>query len=471
MDFEDQNFGDQNFGDQNFGDQNFGDQFEIEILKELINNPEYFAKVVVYLKPKYFENIGTQKIFEKIKDFYSEYHNKPTLRDVGILLKDEPQKIKEVVVPTIKELASIIKNDADNTNNVNLLVDKTEEFIKKSIHKEALIIGAEGIGENNEEKLKKSYSLIEEAQKVSLKEDFGISIEDVDEFISYLNDDENQRYILPGIPEFDSRLGKGIYSKSLTTFLAPPGIGKTASMIAFGCEFLKQGKDVVFFSLEMNEFEILKRIYANLLDIPINNLPIMEPKVLKDEITALLDSDNFGSLRIKEFPSYSANSIDIDTYLEKYTIETKIEKPIVFVDYLGLLGSSRLSAARTNSYEFIKSITAEIRGIAQKRDIHIFTAHQLNRSAIGNLEAGQESVADSAGISAFSDAMIFILSTKAMKEIGKLVINFEKNRYSGDTSTFEIGFDYPKMKFIPLVPSNTSQDTLELPNVSNSFAI
>jgi replicative DNA helicase len=261
-------------------------------------------------------------------------------------------------------------------------------------------------------------------------------------------------------------LGKGIYPKSLTTFLAPPGIGKTAAMIAFLCQFLRQGKDCVFISLEMSEKEVMKRVYSNLLDIDIHLLDSIDPTVIQDRYNTI--KDGLGTLTIKEYPSYSASALNIESFLEKYEQKTGIDKPIVFVDYLGIMNSARLKSSNVNSYEYIKSITAELRGVAQERDLQIFTAGQLNRNAVGNLEAGQETVADSAGISAFSDAMIFLLQTKTMKEEGKILMNFEKNRYSGKTYSFEIGFDYSHMRFEDLSEPVVQRDEhgLEIPQSS-----
>jgi replicative DNA helicase len=320
------------------------------------------------------------------------------------------------------------------------------------------------MGENNETKLLKAFELMEEAEKVTLDEDFGLSLDEINEMVEYFNEDYDG--LLTGIKSIDRMLGKGIYPKSLTTFLAPPGIGKTAAMIAFLCQFLRQGKDCVFISLEMSEKELMKRVYSNLLDIDIHLLDSIDPTVIQDRYNSI--KEGLGKLTVKEYPSYSASALNIESFLEKYEQKTGIDKPIVFVDYLGIMNSARLKSSNVNSYEYIKSITAELRGVAQERDLQIFTAGQLNRNAVGNLEAGQETVADSAGISAFSDAMIFLLQTKTMKEEGKILMNFEKNRYSGKTYSFEIGFDYSHMRFEDLSEPVVQRDEhgLEIPQSS-----
>ena len=411
--------------------------FEEEVLYNLINDKKYFKAVLPYLKPNYFSKPGTGELFSVIKKLYMEYNTIPNLKDIVVQVKDLPSRVKEEVVPVLKEVTS-----SKSRVHHDLLIKKTEEFISRAIHTEALLLGAEAMGEDNKDKLLESFRLAEEALKVSLEEDFGTSIEQVDEAIDTYQDDEVQ--LLTGIDSFDYMIGKGYRTKTLHTFLAPPGIGKSATMAAYASQFLRQKKDVVVFTLEMDEFEWLKRIYANIIDIPITDLERVPKDVILQRWNEI--KPDIGTLVVKEYPSYTASALTIENFLDKYAAKTGTTKPIVFVDYLGLMNSARL-AANSSSYEYVKSITAELRSVAQKLDITIFTAHQLNRSAVNNLEAGQEAVSDSAGISMFSDSMVFLLQTKEMKELGELVVNFEKNRMSGRTTSFKIGFDYSKMRF------------------------
>jgi len=97
----------------------------------------------------------------------------------------------------------------------------------------------------------------------------------------------------------------------------------------------------------------------------------------------------------------------------------------------------------------IKEIGVEELYDIEVSDNNLFYANNIltHNSAVGNLEAGQEAVSDSAGISMFSDSMIMLLQTKEMKEHGEILVNFEKNRMTGKTFSFKIGFDYSKMRY------------------------
>jgi len=419
-------------------DLNTRDIFEQEILNKIMTDKNYFGSVVPYMKPKYFQEVGNSLVFKNIHQYYVDTGKQPNIKDLVLMIKDEPKTEKIVAATSLKQIMSKESVRAAE----QLLIDKTEEFIKKAIHTESLILGAEAMGENNSDKLAESFRIAEEAQKVSLDEDFGTGVENIDKNIEYYQD--QTMGLLPGIVSFDKMLGRGFREKTLHTFLAAPGIGKSATMATFATQFLKQRKDVVVFTLEMDESEWMKRIYANLLDMDIFLLETVEPSVIRAKWEEI--KPHIGTLIVKEFPSYTLNALQVLNYLEKYETKRGIVKPIVFVDYLGLMNSARMPAG-TQSYEYIKSITAELRSVAQRLNITIFTAHQLNRSAVGNLEAGQEAVSDSAGISMFSDSMIMLLQTKEMKEHGEILVNFEKNRMTGKTYSFKIGFDYSKMRY------------------------
>jgi len=415
--------------------------FEEEVLNRFIEDNSYFKSAVPYIQPKYFADVGNSIVFDKMKSHFINAGRPPNLRELVILIKEEPQAQRETAIQALKKIRG-----TDNTERIgqDLLIEKTEEFIKKAIHTESLVKGAEGMGTNNQTLLAESFTLAEEAQKVSLDMDFGTSVFELEKCVTYYQDDTQG--LVPPIPSFQNLMGRGFLPKTLHTFLAPPGIGKSATMSAFAVEFLKMGQDVVVFTLEMDEEEWLKRIYANLLDVPIRSLEYASLEELQIKFNKLVDKESYGTLTVKEFPSYAVTPIQIQNFLERYKTEFGTEKLVVFVDYLGLMSSARLPA-NTQSYEYIKSITAELRGVAQKLKIPMITAHQLNRGAVNNLEAGQDTVSDSAGISMFSDSMIFLLQTKEWKEEGKIRVNFEKNRMTGLTRHFDIGFDYEKMRF------------------------
>lgn len=409
---------------------------EQEIISNLISNKKYFNQVVQHLEPEHFEEHGCSLMFKNIKDYYLNFHKTPTLKELVLSFKDATKQEKEIIKSSAKEVHAIKEK-----LNENQLLELTQKHIKQAIFKEAIIKGADSLSSNNEELMMESFAIAEEAVKITLDEDLGVFLNDID-----LVYDEFQEKpgVQLGIPSFDKMIGAGFTPKTLHAVMAASGVGKSAAMTAFAVQFLLRKQDVVFITLEMSEAEVSKRIYANLYDTDISTLPVMDKQAIKNKYNQV--KDTIGELAIKEFSMGSLTPMGLDGYLAKLENERGIKKPIVIVDYLGLMASDRMKNA-DNSYAYFGSIAEELRAVSQKRDLIMFTPLQLNRSAVNNLEADQSALSESMKILMTVDSAFIISQTPEMKEQGKMKINYVKNRMSGKTWSFEIGFDYRKFRF------------------------
>jgi replicative DNA helicase len=421
----------------NQNNQNITHLLEQEIIKNLLNNKHYFNSSIHHLEKKHFTNPGMSLIFNQIKNHYLNYGGTPNLKEIIVSFKDSASKDKTLVKDAILE----IKEAKENVNEQQLM-ELTEKFIKTSIFSDAIILGAEALGSHNEDKMSKSFTLAEEAVKVSLDSDLGIGLEEIDKIFEDFKDKPG---LLTGIKSWDQMLGTGFRDKTLSAIAAASGVGKSAAMVDFAVRFLLQGKDVVILSLEMAESEFYKRLYSNLYDIDIAQIPSMEKQVLKMKYNQV--KDKIGKLVIKEFPAGGLTPLGIDGYLSKLNNEKGIERPVVFVDYLGLLSSDRIKSME-NQYAYYGSISEELRAVAQKRSITMITALQMNRSSINNLEVDQSALSESMKIMMTLDFMAIIAQTPEMKEQGKMKINIVKNRFSGKTWSFDIGFNYHHFRFV-----------------------
>ena len=405
---------------------------ESEVITNLLNDREYFDTVFPYLKSDYF-GFEYGIIFKHIDKFYNKYRKNPVLKELILSFKESPKMEIDALKLKIPEIKEYNKIDHD------FLIDSTERFIKRKIFEKSIITGAEALGKNNEDKIQESFKLAEESIKVTLEADTGISFEDVDKL-----DFEIKQGLLTQIKSFDDILGSGYLPGTLNSAMAPSGIGKTASLIAFACQFAIQKKDIVFISMEQSESEIYKRMYANLLGIKVSDIPIVDKHVIKQKVQEI--SPEIGNIIVKQYSAKSISPLGISSFLDKLKQEKNISNPILFVDYLGLLKSD-LMKNMDNSYQYIGSISEELRAVAINKHIVVFSPMQLNRSAYNNLEASNESLSDSMKVIHTLDSAFLILQTPEMKEQNKVKIVFTKNRFSGLTKSFEIGFDYDYFRF------------------------
>jgi replicative DNA helicase len=226
--------------------------------------------------------------------------------------------------------------------------------------------------------------------------------------------------------------------------MAPSGIGKTATLIAFAANFARQERDIVFISLEQSESEIYKRLYANLLDIPVKDISLIDKEVIRRKVKEI--KPTIGNIIAKQYAAKRITPLDISAFLDKLKNEKNIHNPVLIVDYLGLLKSDFMKNM-DNSYAYIGSIAEELRAVAIEKNIIIFSPMQLNRQAYGNLEAGNETMSESLKVLHTLDSAFLVLQTPEMKDNGTVKIMFTKNRFSGITKGFEIKFDYDYFRF------------------------
>ena len=101
-----------------------------------------------------------------------------------------------------------------------------------------------------------------------------------------------------------------------------------------------------------------------------------------------------------------------------------------------------------NSYNYIKAIAEELRGLAVEFDVPIISATQTTRSGYGNTDVGLEDTSESFGLPATADLMFALISTEELEQVGQIMVKQLKNRYNDPTNhkRFVIGIDRAKMR-------------------------
>jgi hypothetical protein len=113
-----------------------------------------------------------------------------------------------------------------------------------------------------------------------------------------------------------------------------------------------------------------------------------------------------------------------------------------------------------NSYNYIKAIAEEIRGLAVEFDVPIVSATQTTRSGYSNSDVGLEDTSESFGLPATADLMFALISTEELEQAGQIMVKQLKNRYNDPTSykRFLIGIDRAKMRLYDVEEQNLMND-------------
>ena len=430
--------------------------FEPILLKKLTHNGEFFGKVMPILKKKYFTDIGNQELFNLVQEYYGEYKGIPTLTELVAKVKNVSNA--EIRAEIIKSLQTV--STTEEVQNIEFLCDETVSWVKDAMYMEALQVGSDGLMKKDDNLKLKAQKIMDERAKVSIDTDLGLDFDDIDEMIQYYS--ERMIGIRTQHKELNKRLGPGFLPGTLSLILAASGVGKSLMMTDLISGMIKDNKNVLLISLEMADKEIMKRVHANAMDLPINSLldlnktegelakldrPIVTKEMVLGAYQKMKTSGSCGKFFVKDYPSGSFSPLMLEALVESYRIEKNIKFDIIFVDYLGIMKSDLLSPS-AGLYSYIKSIGEETRASAKKMDVPIVSASQLNRSATNNVdEADNSNVSDSMGTVMTADFLMFLLQNEEMKERKEIVCKITKNRFAGRTDTWLMNIDYEHMRF------------------------
>lgn len=444
--------------------------FEQILLKKMLYTGEFFSKVIPIIKPQYFTSQGCSKIFYLLQQYYHDYKQIPTITELAAQVKNVPNvELRKAIVEEIRAI-----NTTELVENTEFMIKETVDFVKNAIFTEALIIGSDAITEKDEDKILKSKMLMEEMSKISIDSDLGLDFEDIEAMIEYY---QNKLVgILSQHLELNKRLGTGFLPGTLSIIMAASGIGKSLLMtdLVSGnikefqipmTNIIKPAQNVLLVSMEMEDKEIMKRVHANALGLPINKLTTISPDTIRIAHEKLYKDNKIGKFFIKDYPTGTFSPLMLDALLDNYKTELGVEFDIVYLDYLGIMKSD-LITPNAGLYSYIKSIVEETRSIAKKRRIPIVSASQLNRSATGaNLDIGavdNDSVSDSIGTVQTADFIMFLLQNPKMKEEGIMTAKVTKNRFTGRTDYWDMNIDYEHMRFSDAIVDGAGMDQMEV---------
>ena len=415
------------------------------ILRNILTDDEYTRKVLPFIKPEYFEGIY-RILFRETAKFVTKYNKLPTAEAFKIELDQSDRLNGEnytVAMDLLPQLFAKEKTDSD------WLIQNTEKWCQDRAIYNAVMESISIIDGKHETMTKGALpDLLSKALGVAFDTNVGHDyIDNVEDRWDFYNKQEER--IPFDLEHFNTITKGGVPNKTLNIALAGTGVGKSLFMCHVASSALTDGKNVLYITMEMAEERIAERIDANLLNVPIDQLETM-PKTMFTEKVKQLSSKTKGKLIIKEYPTGSAHAGHFRALLNELKLKRQFEPDIIFIDYLNICASSRMKGmgGAINSYNYIKAIAEELRGLAVEFDVPIFSATQTTRSGYSNSDVGLEDTSESFGLPATADLMFALISTEELQQLGQIMVKQLKNRYNDPTifKRFIIGVDRAKMR-------------------------
>ena len=426
------------------------DRIERIILRNLFYNEDFTRKVLPFIKSDFFTSHSEATLFGEINEFVLKYKNLPTKETILV----ELNKRKDLKEDELTEIKTIVNKLDKQEVELQWLLDTTEKFCKDRAVHNAVLSGIQILdGKDKKQNPEAIPQILSEALAVSFDNHVGHDyVEDAESRFDFYHKREKRfKFDL----NYFNRITKGgVPSKTLNIALAGTGVGKSLFMCHAAANWLQDGKNVLYITLEMAEERIAERVDANLMDVTIDDLHAM-PKDMYESKMSKLQKKTIGKLIIKEYPTASAHSGHFRALLNELSLKKTFKPDVVFIDYLNICASSRFKGGNISSYFYIKAIAEELRGLAVEFDMPIFSATQTTRSGFTSTDIGLEDTAESFGLPATADFMFALISNDELDQLGQLKVKQLKNRF-GDPSmnrSFIIGVDRSKMRLFDVEAS------------------
>jgi replicative DNA helicase len=426
------------------------------VLKNILTNETYMRKVLPFIKAEYFEGIY-RELFKQSGKFVAKYNKLPSAESFKIEIDSADNFSDDYHRQAIEIIPELFTKEQSDEE---WLLDATEKWCQDRALFNAVMESISIIDGKHQTLSKNALpDILTKALGVSFDTNVGHDyLEAFEERYEFYHRDEER---VPFDIELLNDITKGgLPRKTLNIILAGTGVGKSLAMCHFAAANLTDGRNVLYITAEMAEERIAERIDANLLNVQIDQLTDLSKSMFAEKVYNLSTKTN-GKLIVKEYPTGSANVGHMRALLSELKLKKSFMPDIIYIDYLNICASSRMKGmgGAINSYNYIKAIAEEFRGLAVEFNVPIISATQTTRSGYGNSDVGLEDTSESFGLPATADLMIALISTEELEQMGQIAVKQLKNRYNDPTykKRFVIGVDRAKMR---LYDAEDSQQNL-----------
>lgn len=420
-----------------------GEEFLLETLGQDVKK---------WLTPDYSVIYGT------ITWYYYRYNKVPSVSILREQIKQRYSADKKVT-----QYQSILDqlelNNLPESATVNYLLDELSKEYRKRLLTESLTAAVSDLKQGQVDKCYTDLSELILSVNDTKYRDFIEQGNAVSEALADWEEYEKTEFqeqevgVLCGIREIDQRLF-GIKPGELGVLSGRPGIGKSALLLNFGYyPFFFMDKNVLYISLEMRYAQVKMRMHArgaliSYTSLKNKKLEETSREIYKDYLHTLAQKK--GIFHILDIP-FKVDAGYLETHIARLNRAFPLD--LIIVDYLGNMNSKNSYGSR---WESQGEACIELRELARKYHIPIWTATQLTRGSTESEDLDTSHIAYSDMIAQTADYIIGIYESKESRETDTVMMTMMKSRDSDKAKNFKVNFERDKMIVTSLVSEEYS---------------
>lgn len=182
-----------------------------------------------------------------------------------------------------------------------------------------------------------------------------------------------------GFPTFDKHTG-GLKAGELDIVIAGSNEGKSVFLINVAKHLYLQGKNILYFSIELPKDQIIRRFISLAANINIDRF--RDGILTAEENTRFINTMNDFKQRPNMFYIVDNPTCTAESIAAKYEeISTKNKVDLIIIDYLGIMRPKKSTGQK---WEELGNIALDVRHIARTFKIPVLTAMQVKSEAVKN---------------------------------------------------------------------------------------
>jgi replicative DNA helicase len=422
----------------------FGKDFQEKLVQLILDDTLFASQISEVLDVNFFELKYLQVFVDFVFKYNENYGCFPNRSTVETILRTELEKQNPVIQKQVRDFfARILAGTIEDIED-DYVKDKSLDFCKKQKLKEAMLKSVSLMETSSFDEVSKT---INNALKLGLDNEHGYDfMKNFEERYKVKSRDP----ISTGWDVVDNFIQGGHGKGELGVVVAPTGAGKSMALVHLAAQAMKQGKNVVYYTLELGDTVIGRRFDSCLTAFPLKGLNMVKEEVF-EKVRQIP-----GKLIIKEYPTKTVSTETLRNHLKKLE-QRDFKVDMIVVDYGDLLKPVTAQREKRNELE---GIYEELRGIAAELKCPLWTASQTNRSGLNAEVVTMESISEAFNKCFVADFIFSLSRTATHKQNNTGRIFIAKNRNGPDGVVLPIFMDTSNVAIKVMEPTNETVEEI-----------
>ena len=352
-------------------------ELERVVLGALLIDSDAYTVVNEILRPETFYEQKHQQIYEAVRRL--NFDQRPVdfitvteeLKKMGTLENVGGQAY-------IVELSAGVASSAHIEYHAKILAQK---YMARQLISFASVIETKAFDESTDvdELMQEAEGSLFTLSQKNMRQDYTQIAPVLNQAIELLKQSSENPDSTTGVPTGYTRLDEitsGWQRSDLIILAGRPAMGKTSFALSLAKNMaVDNGTPVAFFSLEMNNVQLVNRLMSNTFEI--EGSKILNGRLDNDEWSRMdknIDKLSHAPIYLDDTPGLSI--FELRTKAKRLVREKGVK--IIMIDYLQLMTAT--GAKFGNRQEEVSTISRSLKGLAKELDIPIIALSQLNRS-------------------------------------------------------------------------------------------